>query len=134
MIGHMQAGRSIESIYAELAAAGLVRVPPVASVDDFIGGPRLAEVPPSVDVAPPNKSIAGKAKTGGKKANAASSAPAGPKGKAGPAATAGKKGAGAAAGEGEGPQLYPELSLAQARQEVVASCILPLAAHQALTE
>jgi len=128
----LQAGRSIESIFAELAAAGLVRQPPAgATVECFLGSERLArlEEVPGGDVA--GASASSKPKTGGKKANAAlaakAGAAAGGKGKAGGAA-------GAAGAAGEEKKEYPEPSLAQARQEVVASCILPLGAHEALSK
>lgn len=118
----------MESIFEELAAAGLARLPPPATVDEFLGGDWLARPPP-----PPSVPLPGgaKPKAGGKKSNSpakpAAAAEAGPGGKAG----AGGKGKGGAAGGSE-PGDYPEPSLAQARQAVVASCILPLGAHPAL--
>lgn len=132
----MQAGRSIESIFAELAAAGLVRAPPPTTADAFIGGDRLARPTADDAAAAAAAGAAAKPKTGGKKANAApkpaadASAPGSKGGKGG------KAGAAAAGGEGVGDAAagagYPEPSLAQARQAVVASCILPLGAHEAL--
>lgn len=118
----MQAGRSIESIFAELAAAGLVRLPPPTCVADFLGGDRMAEE--VAGGAAPQPAQPSKPKAGGKKNNA--SAP-------GQAAKAPAGKAKTAAGEDEF-QPYPEHSLAQGRQAVVASCVLPLGAHPALSK
>ncbi|PRW20260.1 IQ and AAA domain-containing 1 [Chlorella sorokiniana] len=143
----LTAGRSIESIFAELAAAGLVRSPVPTTVDQFLGGDRLlklADIPRAEPPPPPPV----KSKTGGKKANAAAAAgkaaaaagkaaASGSGGKAGSGSKGGKGGdaAGAAAGaEGGEVKDYPEPSLAEARQAVVASCILPLGAHPALSK
>ncbi len=137
-----QAGRSIESIFAELAAAGLVRCPAPTTVDQFLGGDRLVKLAdiPQAEL-PPQQPI--KSKTGGKKANAAAAASkaaagsgSGKSGSSSSKAGNGKGGkggeaAGAAAEAGELKE-YPEPSLAEARQAVVASCILPLGAHPAL--
>lgn len=138
----VQAGRSIESIFAELAAAGLARSPAPATVDQFLGGDRLlklADIPKAEP--PPQQPI--KSKTGGKKANAAAAGSKAATGSGGSkaASKAGKVGSsgkgGEAAGDGaEAGELkeYPEPSLAEARQAVVASCILPLGAHPALSK
>ena len=142
----LQAGRSIESIFAELAAAGLVRSPAPTTVEQFLGGDRLvklADIPQAEP--PPAQPI--KSKTGGKKANAAAvgkaaagsgsgKAAGGGSGKAGSAASKGGKGgdeAAAGGGDAGGLKGYPEPSLAEVRQAVVASCILPLGAHPALS-
>lgn len=140
-----QAGRSIESIYAELAGAGLVRAPAPATVGDFLGGDRLvklADVPRAAPPPPPPS----KPKTGGKKANAGAAASKAAAGKAAGAGSSGvskggkggkdgKDGKAAGAGGEEGEvREYPEPSLAEARQAVVASCILPLGAHPALAK
>ncbi len=56
---YLQAGRSIESIFAELASNGLVRDCPRAMVADYLGGPNLGQEA----AAEPQK--ARKGKTGG---------------------------------------------------------------------
>lgn len=122
----------MESIFAELASAGLVRPPAGVTLEDYLGSERLAleaELPgmPGQQPADPP---ANKAKTGGKKANVAPKPP--------PGKTPGTKGkpggAAGAAGGGEDAQLkIPESSMAQARQAVTAACVLPLGAHKALT-
>ena len=42
----MQAGRSIESIFAELASQGLARTCPATAVTDYLGGPDLGSAAP----------------------------------------------------------------------------------------
>ncbi len=118
----LQAGRSIESIYSELAAAGLVRLPPPSSVADFLGGDRMSDQGPGSDTPRPGKGS--KPRAGGKRNNAAA-----------PGQAAKAPGGKARAGVGE-EQLepYPEHSIAQARQAVIAACVLPLGAHPALTK
>ena len=133
----LQAGRTIESIFAELAGAGLVRAPAPTSVSDFLGGDRLVKLAdiPRAEPAPPPPS---KPKTGGKKANAAAAAgkAAGSGSGAGKGGKGGKDGAGGKGAGGEAGEMreFPEPSLAEARQAVVASCILPLGAHPALSK
>lgn len=125
-----------------------MRSPAPTTAEQFLGGDRLvklADIPQAEP--PPAQPI--KSKTGGKKANAAAAAgkaaagssggkaAGGGSGKAGSAASKGGKGGdAAAAGGGEAGELkeYPEPSLAEARQAVVASCILPLGAHPALSK
>ena len=110
-----------------------MRLPAATAADDFLGSDRLAQAA-GAPGAPPPAAVASKPKTGGRKANmpaatAAGVAGAGGKGQKGAAA------AGAAGGAaGEEVKVYPEPSLAQARQAVVASCILPLGAHQPLAK
>ena len=115
------AGRSIESILAELAAAGLVRLPPPVPLSAYLGGPCLVRPEAAAAAAPGGKApapAARKPRTGGKAANMAP-APAG-RGAAG--ARPGSK----ASAEPPVPPELPPLSMAQARQEVAASCVLPL--------
>ncbi|KAL4420798.1 hypothetical protein ABPG75_010454 [Micractinium tetrahymenae] len=127
----LTAGRSIESIFAELACAGLVRQPAAASLEDFLGGERLAEEPEALGppCAPSAVVTTVKTKAGGKKANAAPPPPLAPATAAGGARGKGKAGAGEAEAA---TKALPEPSLAQARQAVAAACVLPLGAHAAL--
>ncbi|KAL4857543.1 DNA mismatch repair protein 6 [Chlorella vulgaris] len=128
-------GYTVESIFAELAAAGLVSLPPPASVCDLLGCDRAVEAAAGVGGKGGAGSraagaLAGRPRAGGKKANAAppaapTKAPGGVKGKdkeAGPP------------GGGEVASSYPEPSLALVRQALVASCVLPLGAHPALSK
>ena len=118
-------GRSIESIFAELAAAGLVRQQGSSAcsvVDDYLGGARLAHAAAAPGAAETASSA--KPKTGGKKANAAAAAA--------KADASGKSKADASGGSSDAQPPYPEPSMAQARQAVVASCILPLGGFEAL--
>lgn len=110
-----------------------MRPPAPARIADFLGADRLVrlqDMPASAQPRPPPT----KPKAGGKKANVAAApkpaAPGSGRGKAGAAA------AGAAGAAAAGPTFheYPESSLAEARQAVVASCILPLGAHPALAK
>lgn len=125
---HAQAGRSIESIFSELACAGLVLQPAQSSLADFLGGERLAQEPEPTGLLSATATAAqpAKAKTGGKKANAAPPPSAAAKA---PRGALGKAGQG---GAQEELQSFPEPSLAQARQAVAACCVLPLGAHAAL--
>lgn len=130
----MQAGRSIESIFAELAGAGLVRQPVAATLEEFLGGERLAQEPEPTGLLSATATAAAaptvKAKTGGKKANVARTAPP-------TSRVPGGTKAGGKAGldkEKEAPEAYEAPSLAQARQEVAASCVLPLGAHAAMAK
>ena len=84
------------------------------TVDEYLGGARLAHAAEAVGATETGSSA--KPKTGGKKANAAAAAAA----------------AAAKADASGSEQQYPEPSLAQARQAVVASCILPLGGFDTL--
>ncbi|PSC70654.1 IQ and AAA domain-containing 1 [Micractinium conductrix] len=122
----LTAGRSVESIFAELAGAGLVHTPAPLTLSDYLGGERLAPAEAAPEAAP----AAAKPKVGGKKANAAPAKAAAP-----PAGKGGKgKGAAEAAAGQAAHAAYPEPSLAQARQAVAAACVLPLGAHDALAK
>lgn len=109
-----------------------MRQPSTTCAEDFLGGDRLARpLAFAMEAAAVAAAAAAKPKVGGKKANAAAAPAAASK----PAAGSKGKAGGAAAGAGEEvAQAYPEPSLAQARQAVVASCILPLGAHAALAK
>ena len=112
----LTAGRSIESIFAELAAAGLVHLPTPQALANYLGGPRLVQLQSGEGGSPGAAAGPKKPRAGGKASNTAPSRPAG--GKAG----------GGKAGEAAPLLEYPEASMAQARQEVAAACVLPLGA------
>lgn len=108
-----------------------MRQPAACGLEDFLGGERLAQEPepPGLRSAT-HGAVAAKARTGGKKANAAPPPPAATKA---PAGVEGKSKAGPGEAS-EAPQAFPEPSLAQARQAVAASCLLPLGAHAAMAK